>query len=87
MEDQKNMSMKSGMCECGCGCGWPHGHRMFRVILGLIILAIVFAIGVKVGEVKSRFEGGFGRRMYYHSYPTMMQPGQGAAAQPGTATQ
>lgn len=43
-------------CACGCGCGWAHGHRAFRVILGIVILLVVFWIGVKVGEVKMALE-------------------------------
>ena len=72
------------MCGHGmCGCGH---HRFFwlRIVLGVIILAAIFCIGIKIGELKSRFGQGFGRRggynmMYYPSRPMMRAYPLGAA--------
>lgn len=50
-------------CSCGCGCGWPSGHRLFRVVLWIVILLIVFWLGFKVGQFVTAF-GGYGRAGY-----------------------
>jgi hypothetical protein len=76
------------------------GHRFFwlRLLLGFIILAAVFCVGVKVGEFKGEFGRGFGRQGGYNmryyprqAYPLglpsgMMQSGGTWVAQPNTAT-
>ena len=60
---------------------------LLRVILALVVLFIVFAVGVKIGELKSafdyRFGGGYGGRMMmrtgyggYGNYGGMMGGGQ-----------
>lgn len=77
--------MASG-CSCGCGWrgGWNGGGRMlFRVLLGLIILALVFWMGVKVGELRSELYYGFGPR-YTTGYNRVMPMMQGYGSS-GTA--
>jgi hypothetical protein len=92
MEESKNTSQINGDrmcggkmcagagtgCTCGCGCGWAGGHRLFRVILGIVILLVVFWVGVKVGEFKVLIgeigRGGYGNR---YAYPMMQGGGQG----------
>ena len=57
---------KTCLCACGCncaartgaGCGNGYGcncghHIILRIVLGLFILAVVFWMGVKLGELKS----------------------------------
>ena len=76
----------------GCGCGHRHFFWL-RLLLGLIILAIVFCVGVKVGEFKGAFGRGFnnnkGRQMmrYYpqQAYPLGV-PGNRMMVVPNTAT-
>ena len=81
------------MCGHGmCGCG-HHRHFWLRWLLGLIILAAVFCIGVKVGEFKGEFGRGFGgykghQMMRYYpgqAYPLGM-PDSRMMVQPNTAT-
>jgi hypothetical protein len=77
------------------------GHRFFwlRWLLGLIILAVVFCIGVKVGEFKGAFGPDFGgyrghQMMRYYprqAYPLglpsgMMQSGGTWVVQTNSAT-
>jgi hypothetical protein len=84
-----------GGCGCGCGqcgaggfgggmcsCGRFGGHRVLRVLLGLIILGIVFAMGLKLGEVKGMYNSAFyggsmrgGRFMMMRGAPGMMNGG------------
>ena len=59
-------------CSCGCGCGWAKGHRVFRVVLGIVILLLMFWIGVKVGEVKMIL-GESGGHGYRHANPMMQE--------------
>ncbi len=62
-------------CACSCGCSWPHGHRWFRVIIGLIILALAFWVGVKIGELKTLvMRDGWGYGNYY-GHTMMGYPG------------
>jgi len=80
-----------------CGCGHRHFFWL-RLLLGLIILAVVFGIGVKVGEFKGAFGRGFGRQGNYNvrylrqgAYPLgvpggMMQPQTRMMVQPNTST-
>lgn len=85
MEEQKPQGHPEGcrcfQCRCGtdckCGHGW-HGHRHFllRFLVGIIILVIVFAVGVKLGELKSSFGHGHysgGRHYMMQPYGTMPQ--------------
>ena len=44
---------------CGSCHSHDHGHYLLRWVLGLIILAAVFGLGVKVGEFKASLEGGY----------------------------
>lgn len=58
--DQGNM----GHLHCGhcgmCGMHGHHRHGLLKMLLGLLIIVVVFFIGVKVGEFKTEFRGGFG---------------------------
>jgi hypothetical protein len=88
MEEQRNNSSMGGdkeckgkmcgsgnMCSCGCGCGWARGHRMFRVVLGIVIALLMFWIGVKVGEFKTILgESGYGGGMH-RGYPVQVYSG------------
>ncbi len=60
---------------------WHHGHygRHFalRWILGLIILAIVFCVGVKVGEFKAALWGGGYGSPYFNHHMRNMPYGSG----------
>ena len=79
MNKQEN-GQKFNACEtCGCmghshgycsgyGHGY-HGHFLLRWLLGLLLLGIVFALGVKIGEFKSGF-GDYGH-MRYGDYQMM----------------
>ena len=90
-EMKKDMGMNHGpACSCGsCGmmgrgmCGMCGGRRFWalRWLLGLVILVIVFWLGVKIGEFKGSFEGGYGfyGRMSRHG---MMMGGQGRMKYP-----
>lgn len=73
-------------------------HMGLRWILGLVILTVVFALGIKVGQFKTEFRGGnfgsrsgYGRMMYRGGgYPQMMGGyyyGNQGYAQPGTVPQ
>ncbi len=60
-------------CACSCGCGWARGHLLFRIIIGLILLALAFWAGVKVGEFKMivaqdmwGYGGGYGHSMMFY---------------------
>jgi hypothetical protein len=74
----QNGQMPSGMCPM-CGHGMCHHHRFFwlRWLLGIVILALVFSVGIKVGEFKGEFGNGhFGSRggynmMYRQGSPMM----------------
>lgn len=57
-------SMHGGMCCCCHGGG---RFSILRVVIGVLLLIFVFWFGVKVGEVKSLFGGGYqGRYMMIH---------------------
>ena len=75
---------------CKCGNGWcMHGrrHYVLRALVGIFILAVVFAIGVKVGE----FRGAFGRGHFGSSrggymmrhYPSPMMRAYPVGSVPG----
>jgi len=51
------MKGDQGLCGCCggggmCSCGWHHGHMIFRIILGVIFVMLVFWFGVKLGELR-----------------------------------
>ncbi len=51
--------MVCGSCSsCGCGCG--HSNVLGRWILGIIVIVLIFALGMKFGELKSVAFGGAG---------------------------
>ena len=100
MEEHNNGDMKmKGRCMCGCdgsgmgcGCGWHHGHSLFRVLLGLIILAMVFWFGVKIGEIRQEIRlngyGGYHESQNFYSGMPMMRVYQGGGTvSPATGTQ
>jgi hypothetical protein len=84
MEDQKNNQSQQcgegckcwthggGMCCSGSGCGWHGGHRLgfmiLRCLLAVIILAVVFSLGVKIGELKGAYEYGAGYPVGVHGW-------------------
>ena len=71
-------------CHCGCGCG--HGHRVIWWVVGIVILAFVFALGVKAGEFRDELRGAFGN--YYRGYPMMQRvDSAGGVAVPVGTTQ
>ena len=112
MEENKPMSNLPGHPEgCKCyGCNYngswgmhSYGHRfsLLRILLGLIIIAIAFGVGVKVGEFKGSYLNGdrgfFNQNMMYKHhggmpyggmrvYP-MMNYSTGAAMMPSTTPQ
>jgi hypothetical protein len=61
-------------CTCGCGCGCGHGHRLIWWIVGIVILAFVFALGVKAGEFRDELHAAFGGS-YYHEHSMMQSDG------------
>ena len=93
MEEQNNMGGRRDCSECPvchgkmCGWGMMHhhgcGYHVIRWALGLVILVIVFAFGIMIGELKGTFDASFGYRMmngygygYSRAYP-MMEYGYG----------
>jgi hypothetical protein len=88
-ENKQEFGQKFSRCE-NCGCmghshcgGHYHGHFLLRWLLGIVLLALVFAIGVKVGEFKSEF-GGYGHMR--GGYPMMRQPMMLYNGTPGSMT-
>ncbi|MEK7195305.1 MAG: hypothetical protein AAB655_01265 [Patescibacteria group bacterium] len=98
MEDnKKDEGQKCPVCHgmhghLGCWGYGGHGrHFLLRIIIMLAIIALVFSVGVKLGELKSYFGGGYyGNLMmrgyggnfdqYYQGYPMgpwMMYGGSG----------
>lgn len=65
------MAEERKKCVCGCDgngtcmCGWHHGHMLFRLLIGIIILILVFWFGVKLGELREIVRGGYGGGQYY----------------------
>jgi hypothetical protein len=59
------------MCGHGMCCHGGHHHFWVRLIVGLIILAAAFCIGVKVGQFKGQFGYGYGG--YMMRYPGTMR--------------
>ncbi|HLC44949.1 MAG TPA: hypothetical protein VJK50_03855 [Patescibacteria group bacterium] len=82
----QNKEQDANWCPCpNCkGYGkygmYHYGHKFFllRILLMLIILGIVFAVGVKIGEFKSEirgdygFYGGMGKHRIMFTYPNPM---------------
>jgi len=71
MEENNNKKCDCLMCKC---CGMAHKafggencgkHRLLRWIIGLLILWAVFALGVKVGELKYTIKDGLRSGGYY----------------------
>ena len=78
MEETKNGSETSKhkttcVCPSGCGCGCGNGcnRRIICWLVGIFILVIVFAIGMKAGEFRDELRSTYGG--YYHSYPMMQR--------------
>jgi hypothetical protein len=77
-----NCQKSCKMCGHGMCCG--HRHFWLRWLLGLIILAVVFCIGEKIGEFKGEFGRGFGnyrghQMMRYYpeqAYPLSLPSGR-----------
>jgi hypothetical protein len=86
-KDQATCRCGAGMGVCGCGSYGRCWFRIVRAIFIVIAMVIVFALGMKIGELKGMLESRGGYNMMggrsYGAYP-MMRGGQGFA--PGTAT-
>ncbi|MEK6884167.1 MAG: hypothetical protein AABY22_31345, partial [Nanoarchaeota archaeon] len=67
-----------GRCgQCGNMCGW-RGNSILRWILGIIIVTWIFALGMKMGEMKAFLEqAGYGRSAQNMMYRTMPLGGAG----------
>lgn len=59
-----------GTCKMWCG-GGGH-HRLLRWLIGILILIAVFAVGVKLGELKASLGSGCG-----YGFPRMMHGQRG----------
>ena len=57
----ENKHGKCGGCDHGF-CG--EGHGALRWVIGIILFALIFWVGMRVGEIKSEIYGGYG------DYPT-----------------
>ncbi len=59
-----NQEQANDMCSCGYMHGHMHGghtHFLLHVLLGLIVLAVTFIMGLRLGEIKGSIEGnGYG---------------------------
>ena len=73
MENKNGMrgcGCESEGCNCGggtkgCMCGWCRGgrHHVMKIAIVLIVLAVTFWAGVKIGELKAYLHGaGYGRQ-------------------------
>ncbi len=78
-----------GCCMGGpCGMCAGRGRRIIRVVIGLIILAVVFCIGVRIGEMKDAAYG-YGAGYGWHPAAARMMGGYYAGYQvrtPGTTS-
>lgn len=68
MEENKPMNSDGHMHDhMGCCHGFGHKHFLLRLLLGIAILAVVFCLGMRIGEFKGEFRsgfyGGYGRPM------------------------
>ena len=62
---ETDKDMHGENCESCCGSGhgmygWGRKHFALRIVLMLVIIAVVFCMGVKIGELKAEIEGGYG---------------------------
>jgi hypothetical protein len=68
-------SRMGGMCTCG-----QHGkHRLLRLALGIIILAMVLCLGIKIGEFhgdRERADGEYQHMRFNRYQPQMMYENQ-----------
>jgi hypothetical protein len=89
------MTCQDGRGMCGYGyCGNYYGLRIVRAIFLVIMMAIVFMLGVKIGELRGMLAAYYGNRMmrppYYYGQPyPITQGGPGmmiGTSSPSTAT-
>lgn len=66
------------------GCHGGHGHWLLRLIIIVAVISFVFALGVKLGELKGRFGYGYRHHGFYGGYPMMMQGGYYSGGYGGT---
>lgn len=66
-ECDKNREMNCGACCCCCG----KKHRLFllKIFISIALFAVIFAFGVKIGELKNSIYGGYGIFSNHHGYP------------------
>ena len=89
--EEKNKKGDCGDCGnggCGCGgmragmsgCGGMHRHFLLRIVIMFALLGFVFWSGVKIGELKSYFDGDgmMGGRGAYGRWYMMGGNGDGA---------
>ncbi len=79
----------SGCCGGRCYGGWGgHGHSLLRIVIVLFLFAVVFWMGVKVGEVKEQLYNSIGEHyaqpMMYRGYPTIVPLTGGTQVLPPT---
>jgi len=95
MDERKSKDMKKGercLCGCdgsgmGCACGWHHGHTLFRLLIGVILLILVFWFGVKLGELRESIRGYRGYNgTNYGSYGYRPMPMMNYSSGSGTGT-
>jgi hypothetical protein len=68
---ERNKDKDGAVCSCANCSTWSgYGHRYFalRWLLGLIVIAMAFGLGLKVGEFKGYFDGMFGRNDRFDYY-------------------
>ena len=74
-QEEERVSYGKG-CHRACGLHCFGRHYLLRWVLGILILAFVFSMGVKLGEFKERtWNGGYGYRQAEYTYRGM--PGYG----------
>lgn len=66
---------QGGMMGCRGGSCGHHGHWLLRLIIAIAVITFVFALGVKLGELKATFGSYGGYRSGGWGYPMMMQGG------------
>lgn len=85
--DEMNKDREHMYCSCPMCRGYKnygmmgHGgnamHGILRLLLGIIILLIVFALGVKIGEFKGEFRNARGFNTGKYGMPMMQWNGGG----------